>query len=125
MQSFFKRGQSDQQRPMWLRLVAMACLLVLYVASTAQVCHMHGALGGQPGKDSQNSRDSRDSKQAVPDNCPLCVAMHSALPATAHTAPEPVRQVQLVLPGTVQMQHMQRWSYELFSRPPPVISSQA
>ena len=121
MQSFFKRGQSDQQRPMWLRLVAMVCVLVLYVASTAQVCHMHG----QPGKDSQNSRDSRDSKQAVPDNCPLCVAMHSALPATAHTAPEPVRQVQLVLPGTVQMQHMQRWSYELFSRPPPVISSQA
>ena len=124
MQSFFKRGQSDQQRPMWLRLVAMVCVLVLCVASTAQVCHMHGALG-QPGKDSQNSRDSRDSKQAVPDNCPLCVAMHSALPATAHTAPEPVRQVQLVLPGTVQMQHMQRWSYELFSRPPPVISSQA
>jgi hypothetical protein len=121
MQSFFKRGQSDQQRPTWLRFVAMVCVLMLYVASTAQVCHMHG----QPGKDSQSSRDSRDSKQAVPDNCPLCVAMHSALPAAGHSAPEPLQQVQVALLRAVQMQQMQRWSYEWFSRPPPVLSSQA
>jgi hypothetical protein len=51
--------------------------------------------------------------------------MHSALPAAGHSAPEPLQQVQVALLRAVQMQQMQRWSYEWFSRPPPVLSSQA
>jgi hypothetical protein len=135
MRTRFQSGQTRQQRPMWLRTLAMVCLVVLSVASTVQVCHvhaeqpvaqseMHGATNSGSNQDSSPG-DPRDSRQTVPDHCPLCVAMHSALPATAHTAPEPVRQVQAVLLTTVQLQRVQRWSFDLFSRPPPVVSFQA
>lgn len=100
-------------------MLALLCLLLLSVASTVQVCHVHGELAGS------GSQDSRDSRQTVPDHCPLCVAMHSALPATAHTSPEPVLQVQTVLLQAVQVERVQRWNYELFSRPPPAVSPQA
>ena len=124
---------------MWLRTLAMVCLLVLSVASTVQVCHVHAELpvaqselhgATNPGTHQDSDPDtnpggSRDSRQTVPDHCPLCVAMHSALPATAHTSPEPVLQVQAVLLAAVQVQRAQRWNFELFSRPPPVVSFQA
>ncbi len=135
MQTRFQRGQTQQQRPMWLRTLAMVCLLVLSVASTVQVCHVHAELpvahselsgASIPGTTpDSNPGDSRDSRQTVPDHCPLCVAMHSALPATANTAPEPVRQVQAVLRTTVEVQRVQRWHFELFSRPPPAVPFQA
>ena len=120
MQTRLKPGQIGQlqsgpQRRMWLRVLAMVCLLLVCVASTVQVCHVHGEL----------SPASSDSRQTVPDHCPLCVAMHSALPATAYTDPEPVLQVQALLPTTVSFERVQRWRYELFSRPPPVVSFQA
>ena len=115
------RPQTGERRAGWLRLLALLCLLLVSVASTVQVCHVHGELASTSG----NSRDSRDSRQTVPDHCPLCAAMHSALPTTAHTDTEPVLQVQTVLLQAVQVARVQRWSYELFSRPPPVVSSQA
>jgi hypothetical protein len=96
----------------------MVCLLLVCVVGTAEVCHVHGEFA-------PIGKDSRDSRQSLPDHCPLCVAMHSALPATAHTAPEPVLQVQAVLLKAIEVQRAQRWHYELFSRPPPVVSLQA
>lgn len=113
----FKPGQNPQQRPAWLRLIAMMCVLVTCIASTVQVCHTHAEV----------TSSTKDSPQNAPgpDHCPLCVAMHSALPATANTAPEPVLQIQMVLFKAVELERLQRWSYELFSRPPPVVPSQA
>ena len=116
MKMMIRPGQTDQHRPMWLRVLAMVCLLVLCMASTAQVCHVHG--------EAPDSKDSQSSRQTVPDHCPLCVAMHSALPATERTAPEPVLQVQAVLHKTFAVERLHRWSYELFSRPPPVMETQ-
>ena len=124
MQTFFQLGTSPRpspQRPAWLRVLALLCLMLLSVASTEQACHIHAEIAAK----SSGSQDSRDSRQTVPDHCPLCVAMHSALPATAHTAPEPVLQIQAVLLQAVQTQRNQRWSYELFSRPPPAVPLQA
>ncbi len=116
MQSIFQPGK-NAPKPTWLRLIGMLCLLLICVASTAEVCHTH----------SETTSTSKDSRQNVPgpDHCPLCVAMHSALPATANTVPEPVLQVQMVLFKAVELQRLQRWSFELFSRPPPVVSSLA
>ena len=66
-----------------------------------------------------------DPSRYRPDHCPLCVAMHSALPATANEAPEPLLQVQAVLFHAVELQRLQRWSFDLFSRPPPAVPSVA
>ncbi len=117
MQIFSKHGQHSQQRPTWLRLVAILSVLVICIASTAQVCHVHADI-------SSATKDSHPTAPG-PDHCPLCVAMHSALPATANTAREPVLQIQIVLFKAVELERLQRWSFDLFSRPPPVMPSQA
>lgn len=114
MQMRSQFGQSAQQQPFWLRLMALMSLMLICVASTAQVCHSHGDVA--PTKNSQPNAPA-------PDHCPLCVAMHSALPSGAKTAPEPVLQVQMVLFKAVALQSLQRWSFDLFSRPPPVVLS--
>jgi hypothetical protein len=112
----FQPGRSAQ-RPTWLRLVGVLCLLLICIASTAQVCHTH----------LEAAASSKDSHQNVPapDHCPLCVAMHSALPAMANSAPEPLLQVQAVLFHAVELQRLHRRSFDLFSRPPPAMPSVA
>jgi hypothetical protein len=113
MQKRFQLGQSTQPQPRWLQLVALVCLFLICIASTAEVCHTHPELASA-------TKDSRHSTPAT-DHCPLCVAMHSALPATANSAPEPVLQIQMVLFKAVEVQRLQRWSFDLLSRPPPVL----
>lgn len=115
MQSRSELGQTARQQPKWLWLTAALCLVLICVASTVQVCHTHTAL-------SSARNDSRQSAPA-PDQCPLCVAMHSALPATANTTFVPVLQVQAALFRSAEVQFFERWSFELFGRPPPVMQS--
>ena len=107
-------GQSTQ-RPVWLRLLGVLCLLLICIASTAQVCHTH--------LDSTSMTKGSAPNIPSPDHCPLCVAMHSALPATANSAPEPLLQVQTVLFHAVESRRLQHLSFDLFSRPPPTVSS--
>ena len=113
MQKRFEFGETAQEQPIWLRQMAVLCLMLICIVSTAQVCHTHADF-------SSTTKDSRQNSPG-PDHCPLCVAMHSALPATASTAPQPVLEVDAVLYAAVEMQYFQRWSFELFSRPPPIV----
>ena len=114
MRNEFQPGRSAE-RPVWLRLIGVFCVLLICIASTAQVCHTH----------LETAAMTKGSGQNVPgpDHCPLCVAMHSALPATANSAPEPLLQVHAVLFKAVETHRLQRLSFDLFSRPPPVVSS--
>ena len=114
MRNELQPGRSAQ-RPTWLRLIGVLCLLLICIASTAQVCHTH----------LESAAMTKGSGQNVPspDHCPLCVAMHSALPATANSAPEPLLQVQAVLFKAAESNRLQRLSFDLFSRPPPAASS--
>jgi hypothetical protein len=114
MRNESQSGQGAEQ-PTWLRLIGLLSLLLIFVASTAQVCHTHP----------ESASTSKDSQQNVPgpDHCPLCVAMHSALPATANSAPEPWLQVQTVLFKAVESHRLPSLSFDLFSRPPPAVSS--
>lgn len=95
----------------WLRLLALVCVLLLGGASTAQVCHSH--------EDASALR--KGSSQNVPaDHCPLCLAMHTAMPAVERTAPLPVVEVWQA-PGEEQTTERAReLDFSLFSRPPPV-----
>ena len=53
------------------------------------------------------------------EHCPLCVAMHSALPATMQVVPEPVQQIAQTLYTHVLVAPEKLWSFAMFSRPPP------
>lgn len=112
MQSIFQRGQSDQQRPMWLQLIAIVCVLVVCVMSTVQVCHTHAEF-------SSLKQNSRDSGPVTDDHCPLCVAMHSALPVALHVAAEPMLQIQALDSVAADAERIFRWRFEMASRPPP------
>ena len=94
---------SDRNRPLWLRVLTVAALLLISVTSTVQVCHAHGepdgatashgriaVLAQSPADAPDSDGSSRQTQSSPEDHCPLCVAMHSALPATMHIAPEPL-----------------------------------
>lgn len=105
MQTNDKRGQ----RASWMRWIAVLCMLLMMVASTVEVCHSHP----------DPVKQSKGQQSAPTDHCPLCVAMHSALPATLHVAPEPVMMVGTVAGAAIDTRRRLLWAHGLSSRPPP------
>jgi len=107
-----------------LRISALVCLLLLLGASTAEVAHHH------PGEfaSRQTSRQhlpAQNQNQDQKDNearCPLCIAMHAVLPVAAHVVVAPVAFVHEVLLALTTFRYTSRWSFELFSRPPPALA---
>jgi hypothetical protein len=107
---------------MWLRLMALMCILLIGIASTAEVCHTHPGVVTASKNSSQNAPGQN---VPGPDHCPLCVAMHTAMPTTASASFEPVLQAQAVAVKLAAEEWALQWSYELFSRPPPALLSVA
>ncbi|MGO4210182.1 hypothetical protein AB4Y89_08715 [Terriglobus sp. 2YAB30_2] len=102
------------ERRTWMRWVAVLCMLLIMVASTVELCHTHPDLVKQ----------SRDQRQSAPtDHCPLCVAMHSALPSSLHVAPEAVEQVGTVQGPAIDTRRRLLWAHGLASRPPPSVTT--
>ena len=97
-------------RPLWLRWSAILCLLLFVLVSTAQVCHTHQDLNA-PGQ---------HSKSPAPDHCPLCVAMHSALPSALHNAQQPFLHIQSFTAAAQNYRPAARFSLHTAIRPPPV-----
>ena len=71
-------------RPIWLRVAAMLCVLLVGVAGIAQAAHIHGEW--LPSSAIQVAAHTALSPALAEDACPLCVAMHSALPVTGFAA---------------------------------------
>ena len=112
MQTFFQTVDSEQRRPSWLRLLAILCVLVVCIMSTVLACHTHADF-------SALKQNSQHSNPATDDHCPLCVAMHSALPVSLHVTPEPMLQIQALSSVAADAQRIFRWRFEMASRPPP------
>ena len=98
-------------QPLWLRLLALFAVLLISGASTLQASHVHD----------EDLRGGQSSQHSVPgpEHCPLCMAMHSAMPAAQHHAPDLVFALQEVAVSRRRAYRPRRWSYEMFSRPPP------
>ncbi len=86
----------------WSRCCAVVCMGLILMAASVEACHFH-APGSQSG----------------PDHCPLCIALHPALPTTATVA----RMVTLEAPEFLAPQPLRQyhriWVFDLSSRPPP------
>lgn len=99
--------------------MACACVLLVVGVSFAAAVHMHGQW--LP-KNAITAAAMPDSSQ-IPvgeASCPLCMVMHSTLPAAAH-----VELLQSVLVECKVVQAVDHapetlWHYAMFSRPPPV-----
>ncbi|WP_263415406.1 hypothetical protein [Terriglobus albidus] len=102
------------ERRTWMRWVAVLCMLLIMVASTVELCHTHP----------DSVQQTRDQRQSGPtDHCPLCVAMHSALPTSLHVTPEPVMQVGTVQGPAIDTRRRLLWAHGLASRPPPSVTT--
>jgi hypothetical protein len=102
---------------MWLRVAALLCVLFVGVAGIAQAAHIHGEW--LPGSATQIAAHLATSPALAEDACPLCIAMHSALPVTGFV----VLLVALLLECNLLLAstHKPRmlWYFAAFSRPPP------
>jgi hypothetical protein len=101
-------------------VAAFLCLLLVSVAGVAQAAHIHGEL--LPSSAIQVAAHTALSPPMAEDACPLCVAMHSALPAAGFGAV----LVALLLECSLLLasSHKPRvlWYFAAFSRPPPFSS---
>ena len=114
----FKRGAVEHTYPLWLRMLTLACLLLVAGASTVDAVHIHGEW--LPHHGAQVGAAAVGSQLPGEESCPLCVAMHSALPVVARLEP-----VRVVLLGSKMAQGVDRapetmWHFAMYSRPPPV-----
>jgi hypothetical protein len=103
-----------ETRPLWLQVLALVCVLVVCVMSTAQVSHTHAEFSALKQQGSHHNGPSPD------DHCPLCVAMHSALAAPGYFSPEPMLAMQRLDSVAAEAARIFRWRFEMASRPPPV-----
>lgn len=103
---------------MWVRVAALLCLLFVGVAGIAQAAHIHGEW--LPSSAAQVAAHTALSPALAEDACPLCVAMHSALPVSGFAAllVALLLECSLLLVSTHKPQAP--WYFAAFSRPPPV-----
>lgn len=103
-----RRSSGGRTGSGWLRLGALLCILLIAAATTVQLCHFHPAQadGSTPG-------------QTAPDHCPLCTAMHSALPASTQTAASPLHEMRELAAATPVSVALRPWALHRSIRPPP------
>ncbi len=114
-----QRGVVEYAHPLWLRVLALACLLVVVGASSFQAIHIHGEWLPQKAMHAGAQPDGSQMPGGEKD-CPLCMAMHSALPVATHVD---ALLLTLVECKVVQAQNHApetQWHFAMFSRPPPV-----
>jgi len=119
----FRRGAVDGVQPLWRRWFAVACLVLVGFVSSAQAVHVHGQF--MPHQEQQVSAVVADSQLPGSEaSCPLCVAMHSTMPATAAVpATQMVVEKQVVPGAVVERVPETQWHYAMFSRPPPAVET--
>jgi hypothetical protein len=116
-----QRGATGYTHPLWLRGLALACLLLVAGASTAQATHIHGQW--LPHQSAQVGGAADGSQlPGGEERCPLCVAMHSALPASVSLQPVEMVLVECRPVTVVEHSHDAQWHFAMFSRPPPVVT---
>jgi len=96
----------------------MLCMLLMGVVGTVQAVHIHG--DWLPQKAAHVSLPADGSQGEGEEHCPLCVAMHSALPVTMVVDPAPLLEAAQPLSTRVLIAPQKLWSFAMFGRPPPV-----
>jgi hypothetical protein len=95
----------------------MVCVLLVSVAAIAQAAHIHGQL--LPNHATQVGAHIDGNEGVSEDACPLCVAMHSALPTAGFAALPPDPAQESTLPSACSRKPQSPWTFAAFSRPPP------
>ena len=119
MTRHIKRGAFEHSYPLWLRTLAFACLLLVAGASSVQAVHIHGQWLPDHAQKIGSTADGSQLPGGE-EHCPLCVAMHSALPVSAHVEPARLLLVASKVVLAVDRTPESAWHFAMFSRPPPI-----
>ena len=90
----------ESRRIRWTRFVAVLCVLLFVCAATVQIAHAHPFTKSQ-------------------EHCQICMAIHSAMPATSGAAAVSFGIAQTLVTAFVSDSPARFWSYSLANRPPP------
>ena len=106
--------------PVWFRWVAAMCVSLAALVGSAQAVHVHGQW--LPRTTHAATQPAALSDGTGEEHCPLCVALHSALPVTLQLSPEPVQAVAdlVLLPQGHEPSAVPHFA--LFCRPPPFLT---
>jgi hypothetical protein len=104
-------------QPLWLRVATFACVLLVGVAGIAQAAHIHG--DWLPQSAPHVSASTPGAPAIGEDSCPLCVAMHSALPGTGFAVLSIGLPPESPLISATGRKPETQWHFAAFSRPPP------
>ncbi len=85
------------------RAATLFCIFMLSLVVFVQVAHVHPL----------------DSN---PDQCPLCVVMHSAAPVATVAAVVVVTHASTPIAPVVLVPVTRLWHYTLYNRPPPTVA---
>lgn len=101
-----------------VRWLALVCTLLFGTVTTAQAAHLH-----KPARQDHHLQAPAAASQAADteEHCPLCVAMHPALPAPMHVAPAPGLADEPILRPAPAYRTASSWSFARFGRPPPPV----
>lgn len=115
-----QRDRGATPRPLWLRVAALLCVLLVGVAGIAQAAHIHGEW--LPNSATQIAAHTGLAPAVAEDGCPLCVAMHSALPVAGFAALLVALLLECHLLLASGHQPRTLWYFAAFSRPPPSLN---
>jgi hypothetical protein len=104
-------------QPLWLRVATFACVLLVGVAGIAQAAHIHG--DWLPKSAAQVSARTTFSGGISEDDCPLCMAMHSALPVAGFAVLVMALLFEARTFALLSRKPRTPWYFAAFSRPPP------
>lgn len=91
---------SGDERSRALRIAAFVCIALLAFLMFVQAAHVHPA-------------------GSNPDQCPICVAMHSAAPVAAVLAVAVMACVTRIKTPARERSVFHNWHFILYNRPPP------
>jgi hypothetical protein len=94
-------GENDSRKSAFIVAATVLCLVLMTLLSVAQVVHTH-----------PNPNDTY--------TCPLCVTMHSIVPAAAAAAAVVLVQLGVSVPVPKARELVRYWNPKFFTRPPPI-----
>ena len=101
---------------LWTRWTVLVCALLFGVVTTAQAAHLHRPAPHEhrlqaPAADTQGGDDE--------EHCPLCVAIHPALPVELQVVPAPALVIERLESPAENRVAPTVWHFARFGRPPP------
>lgn len=115
-----QRGRKAATKPLRLRLAVFFSVLLVAAAGIAQAAHIHG--DWLPHNSPQLVAGSAQGGAVAEDSCPLCIAMHSALPVSGFIALLVALVLQISLALVTGRKPDAPWHFAAFSRPPPSLA---